>query len=167
MLTCSWSGSTAPGANRINAVIRPVLRSNSSVLASQPGKRVFCHSMLSGRTRWECVSAVCGVTASMVVLHSFYFGAILAAFPWAASRQVCAAVALPCSRLLRTVGSADLPLAWITVENGGFATFENLQRMLGADACPGAASRCDLRAISRVWGSPEPNEPQHLHHLRA
>jgi hypothetical protein len=62
----------------------------------------------------------------MVVLHSLYFDAILAALPWAASRQVCAAVALPCSRLFRTVGSADLPLAWITVENGGFATFENL-----------------------------------------
>ena len=37
----------APGANRISAVISPVLRSNSSVLASQPGKRVFCHSMQS------------------------------------------------------------------------------------------------------------------------
>jgi adenylate cyclase len=36
--------------------------------------------------------------------------------PWTASRQVCAAVALPCSRLFRTVGSADLPLAWITVK---------------------------------------------------
>src|SRR5216684_3130171 len=33
-------------------------RSNSSVLASQPGKRVCCHSMLSGRTRWEWLSAV-------------------------------------------------------------------------------------------------------------
>jgi hypothetical protein len=43
-------GSTAPGANRISAVIRPVERSNNSVLASQPAKRVFCHSMLSGRT---------------------------------------------------------------------------------------------------------------------
>ena len=31
---------------------------------------------------------------------------------------------LPCSRLFRTVGSTDLPLAWITVKNGGFATFE-------------------------------------------
>src|SRR5258708_9536561 len=73
MLTCSWSGSTAPGANRISAVIRPVERSNSSVLASQPGKRVFCHSIPAGRTRWECVSAVCalfGVTASMVLLRS-------------------------------------------------------------------------------------------------
>ena len=38
------------GANRISAVIRPVVRSNKSVLASQPGKRVFCHSMPSGRT---------------------------------------------------------------------------------------------------------------------
>src|SRR3954464_7129887 len=69
MLTCSWSGSTAPGAKRISAVINPVARSNSSVLASQPGKRVFCHSMFSGRTMWEWVSAVCGVTASMGVLR--------------------------------------------------------------------------------------------------
>src|SRR4051794_33796614 len=69
MLTCSWSGSTAPGANRISAVINPVERSNSSVLASQPGKRVFCHSMSCGRTMWEWVSAVCGVTASMGVLR--------------------------------------------------------------------------------------------------
>jgi hypothetical protein len=46
--------------------------------------------------------------------------------PQAASQQVCAAALLPCSRLFRTVGSADLPLAWITVENGGFATFANL-----------------------------------------
>ena len=42
-----------------------------------------------------------------------------------------------------------------------------LQRVLGADASPGAASRRDLGAISRVWRSAEPNEPQHLHHLRA
>ena len=58
------------------------------------GKRVFCHSMLSGRTRCECVSAVCapvGVTASMAILRSDYFDAILAALPSAASRQVCAA----------------------------------------------------------------------------
>jgi hypothetical protein len=53
--------------------------------------------MLSGRTRWECVSAVCvpfGVTASMAILRFDYFDAILAALPSAASRQVCAAVAL-------------------------------------------------------------------------
>src|SRR5579872_940058 len=75
MLTCSWSGSTAPGAKRIKAVTRPVARSNNRVLASQPGKRVFCHSMSWGRTRWECLSAVCGpfgVTASMQVsFHQF------------------------------------------------------------------------------------------------
>src|SRR3954465_185748 len=69
MLTCSWSGSSEPGAKRISAVINPVARSNSSVLASQPGKRVFCHSMSCGRTIWEWVSAVCGVTASMSVLR--------------------------------------------------------------------------------------------------
>jgi hypothetical protein len=40
-------------------------------LASHPGKRVFCHSMLSGRTRWEWVSAapeLFGVTASIAML---------------------------------------------------------------------------------------------------
>src|SRR3954452_23569291 len=71
----------APGANFINAVISPVVRSNSSVLASQPGNRVFCHSMVEGRTRCECVSDVCdpfGVTASMAILRFVIFEAILA-----------------------------------------------------------------------------------------
>src|SRR5215216_2763838 len=170
MLTCSWSGRTAPGANRIRAVIRPVSRSNSSVLASQPGKRVFCHSMLSGRTRWECVSAICapfGVTASMAILRSRYFDAILAALPLCASRQVCGAVmSPPCPHRHPLVGSGRLPLSRIMTDDGRVGTIENLQRVLGADACSGAASRCDLGAISRVWRSPEPNEPQYLHHLR-
>src|SRR5262249_6114092 len=68
IFTCSWSGRTAPGAKRINAVTSPVSRSNNSVLTSQPGKRVFCHSILAGRTTWECWSAdFCdfGVTASI------------------------------------------------------------------------------------------------------
>src|SRR5262249_33433097 len=50
------------------AVTTRVSRSNNSVLTSQPGKRVFCHSILAGRTTWECWSAdFCdfGVTASM------------------------------------------------------------------------------------------------------
>src|SRR6202023_472877 len=56
------------GQHRASAVIRPVVRSNSSVLASQPGKRVFCHSMFCGRTRCECVSVAAesfGIMASM------------------------------------------------------------------------------------------------------
>src|SRR5258708_1866967 len=71
MLTCSWSGSTAPGAKRISAVIRPVLGSIIKVLTSQPGKRVGFHSMSAGLTRCECSSAkVCfGVTASMTILR--------------------------------------------------------------------------------------------------
>jgi len=36
MLTCSWSGSTAPGANRISAVIRP---SHDRTAASWPRSR--------------------------------------------------------------------------------------------------------------------------------
>ena len=48
MLTCSWSGSTAPGAKRNIAVIRPVWRSISSVFTSQPGNRVCCHSIFGG-----------------------------------------------------------------------------------------------------------------------
>ena len=84
MLTCSWSGSTAPGAKRISAVISPVERSNSSVFASQPGNRVFCHSMFCGFTTWECVSAVSclafGVTASMAMLRSLEPGRIIAAW---------------------------------------------------------------------------------------
>jgi hypothetical protein len=39
-------------------------RSNKSALASQQGTRVFCHSMLCGRTRWECVSQCDGRSAS-------------------------------------------------------------------------------------------------------
>src|SRR3954469_3441963 len=71
MLTCSWSGSTAPGAKRISAVIRPVFGSIISVFTSQPGKRVGFHSMSAGLTRCECSSAkVCfGVTASMTILR--------------------------------------------------------------------------------------------------
>src|SRR6478736_9436100 len=71
MLTCSWSGSTAPGAKRISAVIRPVFGSIISVLTSQPGNRVGFHSMSAGLTRCECSSAwVCfGVTASMTILR--------------------------------------------------------------------------------------------------
>src|SRR5215207_5038771 len=61
MLTCSWSGSTAPGANRISAVIRPVLRSNSSVLASQPGKRVFFPFHAVGAD--EMGMRICGLRA--------------------------------------------------------------------------------------------------------
>src|SRR5215218_2469106 len=164
MLTCSWSGSTAPGANRIRAVIRPVLRSNSSVLASQPGKRVFCHSMLAGRTRWECVSAVCppfGVTASMAILRSRYFVAILAALHRFASRQVCGAAVLSCLHPLPIVGSTSPPNSWSTDEDGGHATFQILHGLLGADACAGAASWRDLGALPRVWRSSEPDEPQH------
>src|SRR4030081_683264 len=89
MLTCSWSGSTAPGANRISAVIRPVARSNSSVLASQPEKAVCCHSMLSGRTRWEWLSAVWepfGVAASMAMLRSNEPQGIIAALVASVSR---------------------------------------------------------------------------------
>ncbi len=48
MLTCSWSGSTAPGAKRISAVINPVLGSAISVLTSQPGKRVGFQSISAG-----------------------------------------------------------------------------------------------------------------------
>ena len=79
MLTCSWSGSTAPGAKRISAVISPVERSNSSVFASQPGKRVFCHSMLCGRTTWECVSAV---SCLALRRHGVHGDAPLPIEPW-------------------------------------------------------------------------------------
>jgi hypothetical protein len=101
----------------------------------------------------------------MVLLHSFYFDAILAALPQAASRQVCAAVALPCSRLIRAVGSSDLPLLWSTVENGGSATLAHLQRVLGADACARSDSRRGLGAVSCIRHSSEPDESQYLHHL--
>src|SRR5271166_1791307 len=47
----------APGAKRISAVTSPVAGSNSSVLTSQPGNLVFCHSMSAGRTTWECAPA--------------------------------------------------------------------------------------------------------------
>ena len=50
-------------------------------MASQPGKRVCCHSMCCGRTRWEWVSAVCGVTASMLVLRCKEPHAIIAVLP--------------------------------------------------------------------------------------
>src|SRR5689334_19067093 len=53
----------------MSAVTRPVARSNRSVFASQPGKRVFCHSISTGRTTCEWVSAVFGVTASMASLQ--------------------------------------------------------------------------------------------------
>src|SRR5262249_29163320 len=67
IFTCSWSGSTAPGAKRISAVTSPLPRSNNSVLTSQPGKRVGCHSILAGRTTCECCSDFCAfaVMASM------------------------------------------------------------------------------------------------------
>src|SRR3989304_2885993 len=71
MLTCSWSGSTAPGANLNSDVIRPVLASNIRTLTSQPGKRVFFHSISDGRTRCECWSTsitAFGVMASMALL---------------------------------------------------------------------------------------------------
>src|ERR1700720_492 len=53
----------------MRAVTRPVFGSNSSVLTSQPGKRVFCHSILAGRTIWECLasSVLLCVMASMPV----------------------------------------------------------------------------------------------------
>src|SRR5436190_20911764 len=54
MLTCSWSGSTAPAVKRISAVISPVLGSASKVFTSQPAKRVGFHSISAGLTTWEC-----------------------------------------------------------------------------------------------------------------
>ena len=72
-----------------------------------------------------------------------------------------------------TPAGADWPdnglrFAALAVGHGGrVGTIENLQRVLGTDACPGADSRCDFSTISRVWRSSEPNEPQYLHHLRA
>ena len=41
-----------------------------------------------------------------------------------------------------------------------------MQGVLGAAACPGAAARGAVTAVSRVWHSPEPDEPQYLHDLR-
>src|ERR1700733_12185021 len=73
----------APGDSRISAVTTRLSLSNKRPFTSQPGKRVFFHSICAGRTTWEWVSSVSclafGVTASMGgLLHSVAVATIIA-----------------------------------------------------------------------------------------
>src|SRR5258708_38157647 len=78
-------------------VARPDLGSNSSGLAQQPGKLVFCHSISAGRTTCECssmpIGLVLGVTASMFFLHDAAMIAPLGAIIAPARRRVAGLVA--------------------------------------------------------------------------
>src|SRR5262245_40067386 len=118
MPTCSWSGSTVPGAMRVSDVTSPLARSNSSVLISMPGKRVLRQGRLSTSTRREASGAsaawawMSGVTA--VVMGLLRCGL---------SRPVprCSGALHYRGRLWPLVGEADRPMSSLSLVFGACA----------------------------------------------